>query len=94
MTMPANTHRPPANIIGPIEINAAPVSNSGAARRCSIDERRAQLSLAFPQVRRGAGEPRTGAKDSPAGRKNASECTHRVLFSGVNNGPCTTRCSK
>lgn len=86
MDEPANFHMPPANIIGPIKINRCSVSNSGGPRRCSMADSRAQLSSAFPQVRRGAGEPLTGAKDSPAARKNASECTHRVLFSAVNNG--------
>lgn len=85
MTTSANTHMQPANIVRPIKINRRSVSNSGAPRRGSIDGDGAQLSSAFPQVKRGAGEPLTPRKDPPAARLDTSECTHRVSFSGVNN---------
>lgn len=62
MTTSANTHMQPANIVRPIKINRRSVSNSGAPRRGSIDGDGAQLSSAFPQVKRGAGEPLTPEK--------------------------------
>lgn len=94
MTAGVEAPLPPANVIGPIKVNPRSVSSSGGLRRCSMSDMGAPLSSAFPQVRRVPGEPLARWVGEPAGRKNASECTHRVLFLTVNNGRVSISASK